>query len=378
MDSSRRDVARRYFGKLNYTLANEDTAFELSLLRDSVNGGDSPRLVDHIVAVAGSGARVLPLAGFARKRLTCIDVSPAQLFLTELRLAAARALDLDAFRAFFGYPPEPANPAERRRVFRALALPAGARAFWSDYFAQAEWREPLYDGRWERTFDKLSRANRALTGDAGARLFDARTLDEQRGYLASGFPHAGWKRVLKLLGNAAVFNALLYRGHFPKKNTAGSHFDLYDEAFARLFDRTLARENFFLQLAFFGRVRFPEACPVEAQPETFARAKESLRHIEVDCRLGDAIVEATELPLPIDFLSLSDIASYFSGEREQTFLQTLRPAVARGGTVVVRSYLHVPEKLDVTGFTRQSGSVAEAALNEKVGVYQFDVLRKAE
>ena len=368
MPSPPPDSARRYFGKLNYTLANEDTAFELSLLKEPV---------DHVAAVAGSGGRVLPLVGLARKRVTCIDVAAPQLFLTELRFAAARALDLAEYRAFLGYPPAPASPEERRRTFRALALSAGARAFWADHFAKNGYRSPLYEGKWERTFARLARANRALTGEAGARIFEARTLEEQRAYVASGFPRAGFRRVLKLLGNAAVFNALLYRGSFPHKNPAGSHFKLYDAAFTRLFERTLARESFFLQLTFFGEVRFPEGCPEEAQPGPFARAKEALSRVEVDYRLGDAIVEATELPLAIDFLSLSDIASYFSGERERTFLQTLRPALAERGRVVVRSYLHVPEKLDTRGFARESEASAEAALDEKVGVYDFDVFRRA-
>jgi S-adenosylmethionine-diacylglycerol 3-amino-3-carboxypropyl transferase len=369
MASTPRDVARRYFGNLNYTLANEDTAFELSVLREPV---------DHVAAVAGSGCRVLPLIGLARTRVTCIDLAAPQLFLTELRIAAARALDLAGYRAFLGYPPSPASPEERRRLFRALTLSAGARAFWTDHFAREEWRSPLYDGRWERTFARLARANRALTGEAGARLFEARTLEEQRAYVASGFPRAGWKRVLRLLGNAAVFNALLYRGSFPRKNTPGSHYELYDAAFSRLFERTLARENFFLQLVFFGEVRFAEGCPEEAQPVPFARAKEALERVLVDYRIGDAIAQATELPLPIDFLSLSDIASYFKGEREQTFLQSIRPALSARGRVVVRSYLHVPEGLDTTGFVRETEAIAEASRGEKVGVYDLDVYRRAD
>jgi S-adenosylmethionine-diacylglycerol 3-amino-3-carboxypropyl transferase len=303
-------------------------------------------------------------------------VSAPQLFLTELRLAATRALDLEGYRAFLGYPSTPASPDERRRIFKTLTLSGGARAFWTEHFTRAEWASPLYDGRWEKTFARLATANRALTGDAGARLFDTRTLAEQHAYLASEFPRAGFKRVLRLLGNAAIFNALLYRGSFPKKNTKGSHFKHYDEAFTRLFQRGLARESFFLQLAFFGEVRFPEACPAEAQPEPCARAKEALARVEIDYRLGDAIVETTQLPLPVDFVSLSDIASYFSGEREKDFLQTLRPALAPNARVVVRHYLHVPENLDTTGFTHENEAYAEAMLDEKVGVYAFDVFRR--
>jgi S-adenosylmethionine-diacylglycerol 3-amino-3-carboxypropyl transferase len=295
-----------------------------------------------------------------------------------MHVTRLRALDLETYRAFLGYPPSPASPEERRRIFGALELSPRARAHWAAQFEALGWRSLLYDGRWERTFRKLARVNRFLTRRAGAKLFDARTLAEQRAYLADGFPHARFKRVLQILGNAAVFNALLYRGSFPRKNTPGSHFELYDAAFAGLFDKTLARENFFLQLAFFGEVRFPEGCPVEAQPEPFARAKEALSSVDVDYRLGDAIGQIGDLPMPADFVSLSDIASYFSGERERTFLQDLRRSIRPGGRVVVRSYLHVPEGVDASGYVRDSDRVADAAETEQVGVYSFDVYRRAD
>ena len=44
------------------------------------------------MAVAGSGGRVLPLLARRPRRLTCVDICRPQLFLTELRVEALRAL----------------------------------------------------------------------------------------------------------------------------------------------------------------------------------------------------------------------------------------------------------------------------------------------
>jgi len=72
--------------------------------------------------------------------------------------------------------------------------------------------------------------------------------------------------VLAILGNAAVFNALLYKGHFPKKNIPGSILSFYDDAFTRLFSQGPARENFFLQMVFFGELKYAEGNPSSAIP----------------------------------------------------------------------------------------------------------------
>ncbi|NBW81737.1 DUF3419 family protein, partial [bacterium] len=76
-------MSSAYFNTLNYSLANEDTALELGIL---------PEQRRHVLSVAGSGARVLPLFAKSPQRLTCVDLSQEQLFLTELRIESARVL----------------------------------------------------------------------------------------------------------------------------------------------------------------------------------------------------------------------------------------------------------------------------------------------
>src|SRR6185312_13405629 len=109
-----------YFNRLNYTLANEDTSLELGLL---------PEGVPHLMSVAGSGGRVLPLLAKFPKKVTCVDLSLEQLYLTELRFESLRALDHAEFLAFWGYPPSASEPHERRKLFQRIQLRPDSKEF---------------------------------------------------------------------------------------------------------------------------------------------------------------------------------------------------------------------------------------------------------
>jgi S-adenosylmethionine-diacylglycerol 3-amino-3-carboxypropyl transferase len=361
--------AQKYFSTLNYTLANEDTSLEVELL---------PENTDTILSIAGSGGRILPLLSRSPKRVLCVDLAEAQLALTELRLSLAREASLAEFLAFFGYPHADAERSPeklRQHWVERLELRSETREFCKGWLASINWQAPLYEGRWEKTFQKLSRMVRAITGSAGQGLFDCRTLEEQTEYLASKFPHTRWQVVLALLGNAAVFNALLYKGSFPKKNLPGSRMRFYQDAYARLFAISPARENFFLQLSFLGELRHPEGNPVECDPVLFARAKSALQRAEITYARSDAIEAARNQQGRIGFFSFSDVPSYFQGETERQFMQQIRPGLADQALVVVRNYLHIPERCDLSAYLnlRQHHSVAIA--REKVQVYDVDVFQ---
>jgi S-adenosylmethionine-diacylglycerol 3-amino-3-carboxypropyl transferase len=359
-------VSFTYFNKLNYTLANEDTSMELGIF---------PTGMEHLVSVAGSGGRVLPLLAKQPRRVTCVDLSQEQLWLTELRFESARELSHREFLAFWGYPPFAAEPARRRELFEKIQLSPPARQFLEALFGENQWESILYLGKWERTFGKLSAANRTLIGQNGIGLFTALTDSEHRSYLKTRFPHRTWSLVLGLLGNANVFNSLLYKGHFPKKNIPGSSYQFYKTAFDRLFEQGPARENFFLQMMFFGRVLFAEGCPVECDQEVFELVKRGLAKAEVRYVRGNIVEEAERSPVPISALSFSDVPSYFSGSTEKRFMQAIRPKMAPGGLVVIRSYLRVPEGTDLQGYEDVTSKFSKAIQAEKTQMYKVDIYR---
>jgi S-adenosylmethionine-diacylglycerol 3-amino-3-carboxypropyl transferase len=363
-------MSQSYFTRaLNYTLANEDTALELAMLQEGLS---------HILSVAGSGGRVLPLLSKKPKRVTCVDVSQEQLYLTELRIESARALTHSEFLAFWGYPPRSATPSERRELYLKIKLSKDADTFISGLFASQNWQSILYLGKWERTFATLSQVNQRMTGLSGRKLFECLTLDEQKAYLKKGFPKKTWAAVLFLLGNAGIFNALLYKGHFPKKNIDDSFYGFYSKTFERLFQQAPARESYFLQLLFFGKVIFAEGCPIECNSDVFNAAKEGIAQAEIRYERGDLMEKIKGVDRSIDFLSFSDVPSYFTGDTERSFMQIARPKLSSGALTVNRNYLHIPEKTQMQGFENATNEFQSAIDAEKVGVYVVDIQRKTE
>lgn len=355
----------QYFQNLNYTLANEDTNFELQLL---------PQNAKHIASVNGSGSRSLPLLFVQPETLWSIDVSPQQLWLSELRQATIRNFEHAEFLKFWGY--IEVLGVERKKMFESLSISPEARDYFVQFFERIQWIEPLYQGKWENTFRKLAQINRLITGEEGAGIFSCETLSEQQHYLLSRFPLLRWKAVVAALGTGTVFNALLYKGHFPKPNVADSMFRFYLDSFHKLFLNTLAKENFFLQLCFFGKIIDPKAIPCEGRAEVFTAMKKALKHSRVELKKGDLIDTLATAPQPFDFVSLSDVPSYFYGEREKSFLQDIKKSVRPGGLVVLRSYRHRPENMVTQGYRDVSSRYQEQILKEKVGVYVIEVFER--
>lgn len=360
-------MPRKYFHSLNYTIGNEDTSLELAVM---------PEGIQHALVVAGSGSRVIPLLSKSPKYITCVDFSQEQLSLAELRIASLKMLDHQNFLAFWGYPPHLMTPNERASVFKNLELSHQARKSMELLFQKYSWGPLLYAGRWEKTFHKLSRINRWIVGSRGLKIFSCQTQKEQEKYLKTKFPRKAWSFVIFILGNAPVFNALLYKGNFPQKNISESMHAFYLKRFENLFEQDLARKNYFLQLLFFGRLQFPEGLPIECDQEIFLKAKEGLSKTKITYICSNAITETRRSSIPIDFLSLSDIPSYLHPPQEQEFLQEIKNRIPTGGIIVNRYYLRIPDDLKTYGYQEVTDNYKEAISREKIQMYSFGIYKK--
>jgi S-adenosylmethionine-diacylglycerol 3-amino-3-carboxypropyl transferase len=358
----------QYFNKLNYTMANEDTGLEGAMVKKL-----RPK---SILAVCGSGGRSIPLALAGAARIVCSDLAREQLFLAQLRERLYRHVSRDEFLKFFGYPPfEETFGEERRRIFEKIELSADAKAFFTELFAAKGWASLLYDGKWERTFAKISKIVETGTGRASSEIFGYRDLQSQARYWNTIFPKIRWSLVLSIVGNASFFNALLYKGHFVKKNIPESHYAFYKGAYDRIYRRTVARENFFAQMSFLGGVRFPEGVPFEAQAEVYDAVKRGLEHCQVVYAQEDINALLKSGREKFDFVSYSDVPSYFEGEAEREFLQWARASLNPGAVVVIRHYLRIPEGLRLDGFEDVTAEWEQEISVEKTQMYKVQVLR---
>ena len=360
-------MSKQYFSKLNYTLANEDTALEHELVK---------RLKPaRVLSVCGSGGRSLPLLGGIGQDLVCADLSGQQLLLASHRRATIEALSHEEYLMYWGFPPFRAeeNRDWRKKIFTELALDGSTREYFAHLFDTLHWDALLYEGKWEKTFTSVPKLLRRIFGDKYDRIFEFTDMKSQTEYFDKELESARWKLlprlVLRAFGHAAFFNAFLYKGHFAEKNVPESHFDYYRLAYRKLFYQALCRENFFLQLTFLGQLRYQEGNTLEAHADVFAEMKEALKRVSVSLVNADLITVAEESDKKFDFVSLSDVPSYFSEHLDRIYLQRLSKGLNPGALVVVRCYLRVPEHTDLTGYKDVTSKYADLIAAEKTQIY---------
>ncbi len=362
-------MSEKYFNKLNYSLANEDTTLEMNILQPQAG---------HVVSVAGSGARVLPLFAKQPAQMTIVDLSNEQLWLSELRIETARILEHEDYLKFWGYPPNIGSPEFRRRVLSEVMISDACRNFFRRVFDELQWQSVLYNGRWERTFDKISRLCRSLLGEDAVRIFESTTIQEHMKYMLSEFPRLKWNFLIFVVGNSSFFNAFLYGGHFPKKNTEGSHRSFYQNAYDRIFAAGLPRENFFLQLTLLGEIKYAEGNPVECREDVFELIKKGIRSARIQY-VNNNVVECVEglTATPADFVSLSDVPSYFDDSTSINFLSRMSSGLNPQALVVARYYLRVLDAMNREGYFTVSQKYRASIDVEKTQMYHIDVYQKS-
>jgi S-adenosylmethionine-diacylglycerol 3-amino-3-carboxypropyl transferase len=350
-------------------MANEDTRLEYEMTKIV-----RPKKV---VSVCGSGARALPLICYGAEELYCVDLSQEQLWLLELRVSAIKKMNHTEYLKFWGYSPffQDRYTEERQALFESLDLSIDCRNYFFKHFLENRFCSLLYAGKWEKTFITFSKIIKKTIGEHSHNIFQFNNLDEQIAYLNTEFPWLRWKAILHGIGNRSIFNALLYKGHFVNKNIPESYFDFYHEAFKRLFFSDLAKKSFFLQLCLLGEIIYPEGNLVEADAECFNLMKEKLLNPSFKIHfIQNDLIHTIKSLSHIDFISLSDVPSYFSGETEKQFLQTIRPNLSQNSLTVLRSYLRVPNA-ERQGFIDKAGDYAHLIQQEKVQMYKIEVLK---
>jgi S-adenosylmethionine-diacylglycerol 3-amino-3-carboxypropyl transferase len=359
-------MSKNFFSELNYTLGNEDSTVEFEICK-KLNPAK-------IFTICGSGGRSLPLVYDKTKLITLCDLSKEQLDLASLRFATYKELEESDFLKFWGYFPFHAddNLEFRKKIFYSLALESKAKKYFEKIFLEIEFRSLLYIGKWERTFQILAQINRTILGKNFDKILKYDNVSDQISYYQSAFPLLKWKMVLFLLGNKSFFNALLYKGEFIEKNSTRSHFEYYFDAFERLFTNDLAKNSFFVHLCFYGKINSLEGVPVEAMSNSIQRVKKYSNEIEyVNV---DFVSFLTSGDKKYNFLSLSDVPSYFNGDLERDFMQKIRPSLVKDAVIVVRYYLR-KSAVDLTSFEDITEEYSDLIKKEKVQMYEICVYK---
>jgi len=364
-----------YFDGLNYSLANEDTWIEYSLLDFQTH---------RVLSVSGSGARCLPLLAKNPGHIDIVDISEVQLFLAELRIQAARSLTYEEWLFFMGYrgavPGDPNSIISRPALFEKIkGLQPKTKTFWSNSRLRWEKNGFLFLGKWEQHFQKLGFLFRNILRCDFGPIFKAQTLQDQQKLFKSSWPHRRWKSFLKIVASEVVFDRFLYKGHFSGKadrKTEKMPFSQFVEnEFNRLFSTQLARKNYFLQVLFLGEIRYEEGLPLEAQRNIFEQIQSSTTTINyIHCSLLETLTQNSYNCY--NFISLSDTISYMPDHFASQILQKIHSNTKMGSLIVIRSFLREPEKLDQKGWQYDPEASLLAQKTDGTGIYRFQIYRK--
>lgn len=341
-------MTNQYFQELNYTLANEDTELEYSMIEQ---GG-----FKNIFSVGGSGSRCLPFLALPIDSLDIVDVSPYQLKLIQLKLRTIKELSRkEALDVWHGQ-----DSNLRNDILKKMG---GMEELMTE-----DSIPPLYHGKWERTFATFAKLSGLFFSEKTRRgIFEASNPYD---YYLKNIKGWKWTLLLSILGNKATFNSILYKGHFIKKNSPLTYFEYYSQAFERLFQLDV-RKSHFLQMCFFGKVICDEGFPIEFRQDIFDKIKSS--KTVPSYHQGSAFEVNTS---KLDFVSLSDVPSYLSGDIEKEFNQKFLSRLSTGGIIVNRHYLRVPEQMNLNGFKDSTAKYQTFASRERVQMYQLQVLEK--
>lgn len=271
-----------WFTNFVYNQIWEDPAVDLEALEITPDS--------HVITIASGGCNVLNYLLAEPRAITAVDLNPAHIALTRLKLAAVRHLpDHESFFRFFGTAAENAN----RRTYARLRrhLDAETRAFWEgraplvgrriNYFAKGLYRHALL-GRFIGTMLRSAR----LLGAEPGRLLTATSLAEQQRIfdesLAPVFDHKIVRALCKLPVSFYSLGIPPAQFETMRRDAQGDIVALVRERVRRLACDFPIADNYFAWQAFargYDRDR-RKAVPAYLRAENFAALRSRADRVE--------------------------------------------------------------------------------------------------
>lgn len=246
---------------------------------------------DRVVTIASGGCNVLNYLVAGPESIIAVDLNPAHIALTRLKLAGVRHLpDHESFFRFFGLAKHSDNPELYARYLRPH-LDDRTRQFWDhrvplrgariDYFAKGLYRRSLLG----RSIG-LAHFSARLLGADPRRMLAARTMAEQKSiFEATIAPAFEGRMVRALCGLPVTFYGLgIPPAQFEvlRRDCGGHLVDLFCERVRRLACDFPIADNYFAWQAFSRGYdcEHRQAVPSYLRPENFTKLRANADRVE--------------------------------------------------------------------------------------------------
>lgn len=307
------------------------------------------RPTDTALSITSGGCNSLNILCQGPKRMISTDGNPAQNYLMELKRAAIRHLDHEAFFDIFG-----AWRPERIRDLYPEALRADlspeAQKFWDKRIGRLS--KGLYTMGKMSIFVRILRLY--LFGAVGRKrlygLFDLESLEEQDAYYREHIEPRLWRRWSRWF--LSLKPVLYFAGIHPNQlELVEKEVGVYEFAKQRIshvLTRLPIRENYFMAQAVLGRYLDKVNVPPYLRAENFVRLQSNIERLEIVTTWLGTFLDA-QPEGSIDKFNLLDIFDWMNEAQFEGALRSVIRAGADGGRIIYRSGiwdLPAPKALD--------------------------------
>jgi S-adenosylmethionine-diacylglycerol 3-amino-3-carboxypropyl transferase len=275
-----------WFARFVYNQIWEDPVVDLEALQLTPES--------RVVTIASGGCNIMNYLGADPEAIVAVDLNPAHIALTRLKLAAMRHLpDYETFFRFFGIAKHSDN-VDAYFSHVAPHLDAETRHFWEhrsllgrqriEFFAKGLYRKALL-GRFIGFLHGFAK----LAGQDVTRILDARNREEQLAIYAAEIEPLFDLKLVRFLARQPV---LLYSLGIPpnqfasmKEDSSGDLATLYQDRIRRLACDFDLSENYFAWQAF-GRhydAKTRRAAPPYLRPENFDAIRARIPRVDTKC-----------------------------------------------------------------------------------------------
>lgn len=324
----------------NYGISQEDALTEIGALQ--IDKGDS------LLCIASAGEIPLNIAALKELKIVATDVSVNQIRLCRMKQVAATLPDSTKSAAFLGY--QEMDPEERTQFYIGEIMPLLTQEdawFWQNH-SEAIAGGVVNAARFEKYMQKVSGIGQMLIGKKNLyKLFDCATIEEQRNVFDSRINGLMVKAIFNL-----AFHPWIYKNrgidpagltHSGARNIA----EFFFNRFRNFCCNTPARENYYLQYTFFGKVLFPEALPEFLQPTNKERLTRNIPNIEFSVGPIEDVLANSETG-SFNKIHLSNIGDWQSVETMNQLFSLISQKTIPGYRIAMR-YIHlhhpIPENI---------------------------------
>jgi S-adenosylmethionine-diacylglycerol 3-amino-3-carboxypropyl transferase len=323
----------------NFGLSQEDERTEAAALELSS--------LDRVLSIASAGDMPLSLLALGANRVDAVDVDPAQLHLTRLKLAATRSLDRADAVAFLGFLPAPATQRLVWLHHLLPALPEPSRRFWLRNKDSVQ-SGAIWAGRYEQYVARIVRVALPVLGRKGFdALFECTSIAQQQVVFRSHFDRRRMRLLFDVAFHPKIFSS---RGMDPRSlQHRSAQLPLgqqYFQHFRALCTATPAWQNHLLQLTLLGRVLNIDVVPAYLSEAGVRVIRERADHLQLVQSDLVSYLEKLE-PGGFDKAHLSNLPDWLDQDAFDHVMHLLAHKAAPGARFVWR-YIHVSRPIPVS------------------------------